>query len=422
MWFLLHALASPPLPLDRCVEAGRLSSLDARLLADALREGFGEPRRALGVVDRVVGAWPRCDAVWMARSGLLNTLGRREEALAALERAVDVALGPEATRALAVALHHAGDGGEVLQAAAARGDDALLALYAARERPLSERVDALMEAIERHPDDVALRIAAIQTLQEAGRPQEAVAKGRAWSERFPALRALTDEVDRPFVVDDTRRIQRPAEIRTLDDGTEEIVVYSPGRAKRALVERLEALGYTDGKPIDGGVRYRSERPVSPYVEIFDDGRVYVQESGAVKTAPLPDGSTMIPSISARKLRPDRIRVMEAINYETTVWQQALRLQRFQVELDEQLPVQLTALWEQGIPLYGEGRLGSRTARRDALVAHWSSRACSPDGDAARTVVERFLRNVVQDSDVALGPDEVRAIEAASPCPGRALRL
>lgn len=422
MWmFLLTALAAP-LPFGRCVDNGRLGGLEHREIDTAMAGAFLDPGAALPTLERIGGAWPGCDAVWMARAGLLHALGRRSEALAALRRAEQVALGPEAQRALALALHGAGEGGDTLASAAASTADPLLLRLAAGELPLSERVDALLAAVEQHPTEIPLLLEAITTLRDAGRPREAVERGRAWLEvvESPELAALVGGVERPFLIDDTRRIQRPAEYRTLDDGTEEVVVYSPALARRALEERLAALGYTEGKEVNGGTRYRSERPVSPWVEIRDDGTVEVQKSGKIKPAKLPDGRTMIPSISEKKLRPDRIRVMEAIAYEMSVWQQARTLQTFQQTLDERLPVQLTALWEAGEPLFGEGVLATQAERRDAMVAYWSGRACNQEGQAARTVVERFLRNVVQESPAALTGAQQAAV--ASSCPNVRLDL
>lgn len=424
MWLLFTALAAP-LPLERCEASGRLGALDRAAARESLRASIVDPSGGLVELDRLTAAWPRCDALWMARAGVLHTLGRDADALVSLRRAEAVATGPEARRALAVALHHQGAGGAVLLAAAEEGEDPLLALLAAREAPLSERGAVLQEAVRRFPDHEGLALETVDTLRRAGRPREAVTFGRAWLEGHESerLAVLVAAVDAPFSGEKEQRPLRPAEFRQLADGTEEVVVYSSGRAKRALVERLDVLGYTAAETVDGGVRYRSERPVTPYVDVFDDGRVEVQEKGRVKPAPLPDPSQqMIPSISARKLRPDRIRVMEAIALETATWQQALTMERFQSQIDEVLPDQMTALWEHGTPLYGDGLLVTTAERRDALIAHWASRACSAEGDAVRGIVERFLRNVVQESPVALGPEAREAAERRSMCPDRRLRL
>lgn len=420
---VLLAIARAAVPLERCVESGLVGPLDAVVAEGVVRGSLADPAAALLELDRLTLAWPSCDALWMARAAAQHALGRDDHAVVSLQRAVAVKGGPEAERALAVALHRQGRGGAFLRAAVASSpDDPLLKILAARELSPSARVDALREAERAHPDREDVVVELVLSLRDAGRPQEAVRVGRASKVDSPRLRALVDTIEAPFVERVEVRPQRPSEVRTLADGTEEIVVYSPGRAKAAVLKRLEVLGYTAAEEVDGGVRYRSERPVSPYVDVFDDGRVEVQEKGWVKPAPVAPGQTMIPVISERKLRPDRIRVMESIAYEVTAWQQALRLETFQQEVDERLPDRLTALWERGEPLYGSGDLPTLRARRDALVAHWASRACNGDGDYVRAVVVRFLRNVVQESEVALTAEEVRAATATSACPDRTLDL
>jgi len=366
--------------------------------------------------------------VWMARAGRLHGEGRDAEALAALRYASELGPDwPEVQRALAVALHRAGGAGEVLQRAIELSpEDGLLKLFQAAESPVSQRPELLMAAVDAHPDDLDVALAATDALMEAGRPLEAIAFARERSTHLddPALRARIAELEAPFVVDHTERERRPTQFRTLPDGTEEVIVYSPGAAKRELDFRLRMLGYGEVKRIPGGRRYQSTIALAPWVEVFDDGRVEVQERGLIEAPEgrLPDGEKMIPVISKRKLRGRRTQLMEDIWYEVTVWRQAKIRVAFQEQMDERLPDQLVAIWEQGEPMYGQEVLGDARARRAALLDYWSSRACTEDGDYARKRVETFLRRVVQESDQPASIGELEAAEERCPCSGRKLAL
>lgn len=427
MLLFVLAIAGAAPPFDRCVVEGTLDPIAREALRETVRRSLTEPAAMLPELNRLALAHPACDAVWMARAGAQHAMGDDASAVVSLRRAAEVATGREATRALAVALHRQGEGGTVLvRAAAASVEDPLLQILAARERPLSERAGALRDALEHHPGDADLARELVLTLESSGRPQEAVATGRALLQRIDdaELQALVDRIEAPFVVADTRRPTHPAEMRTLQDGTTEITVYSSGGAKRRLIERLGALGYTAEREVKGGVRYRSATPARPYVDLFDDGRVEIQEAGkvAVERSMYPEGQNPIPFISRRKLQPDRERLMEAIWLEVTAWRQARELEAFQRHVTTELPAQLTRLWEEGVPLYGGPTLATQIERRDALVDHWATRACSGDGDVVRSAVEAFLRYEVQESAVPLTADQVRSIEARSICRGRRLVL
>lgn len=135
----------------------------------------------------------------------------------------------------------------------------------------------------------------------------------------------------------------------------------------------------------------------------------------------PVGVSISELVSARKLRPDRIRLMEDIQYEISAWRQAKTREAFAKALDEQLPDKLQALWDHGIPMYGEGTLETRAERRQALLSHWSTRACSPEGDAAAERIALFLEREVGESEHPMTAAEVRHAEHVETC-DRVLKL
>ena len=429
MWiFVVSAFAAGP-TWERCLEEGTLTPADHVRSMKAVRSGFSDPNGALNTLAEISGRNPRCAALPMAQAALLHSLGRNAEASNLLAAIEDDGL---ADRALAVSLHHEGKSGEELEAAIqANPDDPLLKMIAAESLSPSQRTAYLLDALEKHPDDVRLARMTVQTLEESGYLQKAAEVGHSALARHTdaELLRLVARIDKRLGVKPPERARRPAEIKILADGTEEIVVYSPAKAQAALENRLEDLGWTRRKKIPGGTRFRSNGRVQPYVDIMDNGEVVVQKSGMVKTTMLRKSNQTqgngqsgmanqgitAPFISARKLRARRTAVMEQIWYEVTEWKHALIREQFQTELDASLPDRMTALWETGLPMYGKGHLDTQKERRDALVMYWQTRACSPEGDAARAVVERFLQNIIQDSPVAMSPEEQKAASAGCSC-------
>lgn len=428
MWWLVSmaSAAEVPRPIERCVASGTLDAVGREELELAVVRSHEDADAGERLLDGLVERYPACAAVWGARAAVRHASGEADGALEDLRHAVEQDPGsPDARRALAVALHHRGRAGEALdEAVLLAPTDGLLKVLQALERPVSERPELLRAALRAHPDDPTVAAAAVEGLVEAGRPLEAVAMGRAALTAFEdaELEARLDDLAAPFGGEAPSRSRRPAEYRRVADADLEVVVYSPERARRALESRLADLGWTRVQVVPGGMRYRHTRPVQPWIDVFDDGEVVVQERGLVKGAELPSDipnlppdQKMIPVISARKLRPDRVRLMEDVWYEVTVWRQALVQETFQREVDTALAGRLTALWEQGVPLFGDGIVEGRAARRSALLTHWSTRICSPDGAMVRAAVERFLRRVVQESADPVTDVERRAAEDACPC-------
>ncbi|MEZ4323230.1 MAG: hypothetical protein R3F61_37545 [Myxococcota bacterium] len=437
MLWLSLALADPL--TDRCVAEGRADRIQAARLESLRTRSFREPEDVLAELESVGDLAPECPVVWMLAAAVERGRGREDEALAHLDRALDVAgAWPEVKTAHAVAHAHTGEV-RYLEAARREGDLGLDLLWI-RSLPGSEQVAEWRSLLERYPMDAVAVLAALEGLVEVGHPLEAVEAGLAALERFddPALAERIARLRAPFEPPPGPRA-RPSEIRVLDDGTEEVIVYSPARARHELDARLAELGWMPAETVPGGMRYRTQTPVRPFVDVFDDGRVEVQESGVVTLPSAPSGLRVgrtgtrlgtVPSgdyggvsvsevISARKLRPDRIRLMEDIWPEVTRWRQARARQQFATHLDEHLPDALQALWDEGVPMYGAGSLDTPAERRRALLDHWGSRACSAEGDAAADRVSRFLRLEVQASEERLTEEEVRAAEVSADC-GRTL--
>lgn len=419
MWLWSIAFASPG---AQCAVDGSLDPLGRASLVSVIEDRIRQPTATEARLDALIARYPRCGELYRLRAASRHGRGASAAARTDLERAIE--LGDEgAERALAIHAHHRGDGGELLQDAAEAGDDPWLWVLRSRELPPSQREGWLAQGMKRFPGDPDIVLERVEALATGGSPKRAVAVGRAFLEtrEHPILERRLAAIDDPFDGEEGPRARRASEVRMMEDGTEEVVVYSPERARLEVVRRLESLGWTDVKAIDGGYRYRTDDTVQPWIEIYDDGRVNVQKSGFVKVKS-NSLATPIPIISARKLRGRRTELMEEVWLEVTTWRQALTRVRFRAQLDEVLPDQLTALWTRGTPFGSGPDLQTVGERRRALLDHWSSRACSPEGDAARLVVARFLLLEVAESQAGLPVEEVAAAEARCTCEGRRIVL
>lgn len=422
MILLLSAAWANPVTFEVCVEAGSLPKIAAEEAGEAVEAGFRDPEAGGTQLSGLIERHPDCGALYMARAGTLHARGREQEAEADLRKAGELG-DPNALRALAVHLHDRDGAGEVLdEAVEQHPDDAHLKVLRAQEKPLSQRPTLLLEAFEAHPDDPEVALELIGVLDEAGRPWEAIERGKAWLETHEdsQVASLVAAIEAPFEEEERFR-PTPGEFKILADGTEEVVVYSPARARQELENRLLDLGWTETKEKNGSKRFRSPKPVQPYVDIFPGGEVFVQKKGLVKTTePVPGQGTPIPVISERKLRKKRVRLMEDIAPQVWRWQQAIAREVFQEQLNQTLPDALTALWERGVPIEGSGTHATLDERRDALVKHWQTRACTPEGDAVRAIVGTFFERIVQESEAALSQSEIEAAQKGAACKNRFL--
>lgn len=423
---------------ERCVSEGSLPSALLKRARDLQHQALTEPESASIGLAALEDYAAHCPTLFMVRAGIAHARGRDAEAEAALAKAESLADWPEIVRAVAVAADRAGDPSRLDDAVAASPEDATIRMRWIRSKPPSEQTSLLRQALRIHPDDAALQRAAIAILAERGNRLEAIAHGRAALKRLddPQLLALVDELDAPHRGRGPRRPSHAPQVRVLDDGTEEITVFSPAVARETLTRRLHELGWSRESPVTGGTRYRSVNNVQPWITVYDDGRVDVQRSGVVDM-PLRKRTRRlgysgldvgeVPSgdyggvtfgrnvVSRRKLRAKRTAVMENIWLEVSAWRMARDLVVVRTQLDEVLPGKLTALWDDGIPLSGSGHIDDPAERRQAILRHWASRACSDAGDAARVVITRFVLFEIDDSEFPSTAQEIDSAVASSPC-------
>ena len=438
MMFALLSMAHAGDLWDRCVEEHRLPSVYADQGRALQRLALKAPENALeGLKDlEVYGS--QCPTLFMTQAGIAHGQGRNAEARDALETAESLGAWPEVLRAIAIAYARAGDPSRLAEAVQTNPNDGPLRMRWITSLSPSAQAPMLREAIQRHREDPQTLIHALTMLSQGGRRLEAIERGQEAVARLddPELHATVEGLLAPHSKPDAPRPRLPGEIRILDDGTEEITVYSPTRARQALTKRLHDLGWTEESQVAGGTRYRSLATVKPWVIIYDDGRVKVQERGTVNTTKRKNtarlgysgidlgeapngkyGGVTLGSnvISKRKLRAKRAKLMEDIWLEVSTWRQARDRIVVQNQLDATLPTQLTNLWNDGVPLYGDMPLTTRAERRNAILDHWASRGCSEAGDAARTIIARFVELEINDSATPTTPEEIQRAEQNNRC-------
>jgi hypothetical protein len=108
--------------------------------------------------------------------------------------------------------------------------------------------------------------------------------------------------------------------------------------------------------------------------------------------------------------------MEAIQPEIVAWRAAVCAEGHEDRLLHEIPRELDAVWRDGVGRDG-GALPTPEARRAALLEWWVSRTCTPEGEAVRGVIARYLAREVQPSPWPVTEGERAAINARRPCPG-----
>lgn len=233
--------------------------------------------------------------------------------------------------------------------------------------------------------------------------------------------------------------EAPGEADPAPSGGEEIVVFGDiqiATARRKLDRELKALGYRSGDRKEGRTVYRPESNWKPTVVVYDDGFMVLRRSPP-RFEPWVKGKTRlvwlscIPPftlmciklsgwlVSPARLEPQKERVATGVDPELRGWREAIIARNMSARINKDLPAAMDALWLEGAPLEpGQPAAPTPVERRAALLQLWSTRACTPEGQAVRDLVEAFVAMEVQRSDWPASDGELRAAEAAQACGDR----
>ena len=214
-----------------------------------------------------------------------------------------------------------------------------------------------------------------------------------------------------------------------DDEVEEIIVYGEilvARARKQVELELKNEGYSEVIERGDKVIFRHPSAWKGEVVLHDDGwmvarRQRVRFEGrempwAEKNSPLAvAGCFVYPwlclrmgglMVGKRKYRAQEGRTLSEVHDEAEEW--AARIADLSVDHKmNALPNQLTALWNEGIPLEGEGgSIADYSDRKLALLAFWESRTDTAWGERIREGVEAFIRAEVQHGEHAFTDEEI----------------
>ncbi len=212
------------------------------------------------------------------------------------------------------------------------------------------------------------------------------------------------------------------------NANEEITVYGQrevDRRRSVLDRQLENNGYRQGKRKGDKVVYRPETVWHPSVVVYDSGWVDLR-----KTPPRfepwiggrPDNKwrylSCIPPfglmcirasgwlITKRRAQHSKTEVIES-NIETIqYWQESVIGLATQERLDIQLPNELDRLWHN--PDF------ERAEKIEQMVSWWSTRTCTPEGQAAANIIADYLAYEVHPS-VPISTETQQWIEDNNPC-------
>jgi hypothetical protein len=194
--------------------------------------------------------------------------------------------------------------------------------------------------------------------------------GRAWGED-----GAPPTPDEQIIVD-----EREAELR-----------------REAVIQRLRLLGYRVKAQHDGYLLLRasnatkSDRRWAPDVRLYDEGFV-VLKKGSRRTA------------GGMKRREATVLAIET---EMRAWRVAIQELALEHRLWEELPAELDAIWND--------RTTAPHMRRAALLAYWTSRTCTPEGQAVRDAIRTYVIEEVQTSAWPVTDAEAQQASAENEC-------
>lgn len=433
--------------LVHCQRAGALDPDGHAALARARRAALlGRP-----AAGDLVARYPACGMTWVARAAERRRAGDHERALQDLGQGLArMAAEPGAAAAYGMALLEAGRPAEArawLKLAAARRpwDVGLLLGEADAHLALGERdraVRVLEAALDRGDSAVAVGLA--EALEDRAASMEILLAALARDPTDPALvsaaRAVATSLGRraevEALVGELERVRTeqdaPPPHTVVVDGVEEIVVYGvreSDRLRELLGLRLQELGYGPGVDRGDATSFASTAD-RPSLVLRHDGLVELQQSGRLAkgtAARLPEGDwsdganveeVEVESrerLNHRKMQVRTYELLEDLGPQLRAWRGALSVEGTEQALQQRIPAQVDALWQQGTPLSGGEPLETPEARKAALLAYWSSRTCTPEGQLVRDWVARFLAYEVGASPWAVTEEEASRASAACPC-------
>ena len=167
--------------------------------------------------------------------------------------------------------------------------------------------------------------------------------------------------------------------------------------REAVIQRLRLLGYKVKRQHDGYLVLRgsnatkADRRWQPDVRLYDEGFV-VLKKGSRRTA------------GGMKRRETTV---TAIETEMRAWRVAIQVVALEHRLWEELPAELDAIWHD--------RTMAPHLRREALLAYWTSRTCTPEGQAVRDAIRTYLLEEVQTSAWPVTKDEAARASSENEC-------
>lgn len=219
---------------------------------------------------------------------------------------------------------------------------------------------------------------------------------------------------------------------------EVIITAQPvGEAREALTERLEDMGYEEGKRRGDRVIYSHPVAWKPRVIVYDSGFMVLRRQPPRVRAPNRPGSLvgdkpvikwapclLIPTLCVQAggvfISPARFdRQKELVVASTTDsvrgLSDAITAEAMTERLNIEVPALLDAIWHQGVHPDDGRPLPTPPERRAAMLEFWESRADNTYGDAVRQTVEAYMIFEVQPSPWPFTPEEIAQTNATRHC-------
>lgn len=204
-----------------------------------------------------------------------------------------------------------------------------------------------------------------------------------------------------------------------EDGSGEIIIYGErelARKRAALDGQIRAQGYSTVKKAEGRTIYRPDIAWKPSVIVYDEGYMILRRT-PVRFEPWIQGKkdnklrylSCIPPftvlcvrsgwlVNGRKLAHSKEEIVDTSLPAFESWQAQIIAQATENRIHNEVPKALDALWMDGISITDPSiQLADPAERRAELLQFWESRACTPEGERVRLLIEEYIVFEVQSS-------------------------
>lgn len=207
------------------------------------------------------------------------------------------------------------------------------------------------------------------------------------------------------------------------------------RARNALDQQLESLGWSEHRRRGEWVIYTNPSPWKPKIKVHQDGWMEIRRRGVHVSRPEVadlNGWEVPLELMLCVVAPFACIHLEGLLVSDPILERQKQIvvhgatdamqhvadtlaDRYSSERLENLPIELDSIWLMGVDPLSQASLVEFSARRAALLERWLFPADNEHGDEVRKVVEDYLQFMVQSSEHPLTLAEIESANSRRQC-------